>query len=173
MPCWFYRFMISHVADSDRELGGRTKRHIAGCAACRSFYEEWETIRRGLQAEAAALKQAPGHVTEEISRVLAEPPHRRVLISTGLKLAAAACLAVAALIGVPAAMRTNRSAPPTDAQVPTITLTGADLKTWTRLVERPLASELENLASDTESGVRFVVACLDVSPVLREPSQSY
>jgi len=46
MPCWFYRFMISHAADSDRAPGGRTKRHIARCAACQSFYEGWEIVRR-------------------------------------------------------------------------------------------------------------------------------
>lgn len=172
MPCWFYRFMISHAADSDRELGGRTKRHIAGCAACRSFYEGWKRVGRSLQAEAAALKQAPRHVTQQISRALAEPSRRRAPMSAGLKLAAA-CVAAAVLIGVMTLMRTDRPAPPADRQVPTVNLTGADLKTWTRLVERPLANELENLASDTESGVRFVVACLDVSPVLREPSPSY
>ena len=172
MPCWFYRFMMSHAADSDREPGGRTKRHIAGCAACRSFYEGWEKVRRDLQAEAAALKQAPRHVTEQIARVLAEPRRRKAPISAGLKLAAA-CVAVATLIGIVTLMRTDRPAPPADRQVPTVNLTGADLKTWTRLVERPLTSELENLASDTESGVRFVVACLDVSPAPRGPSQSY
>jgi len=93
-------------------------------------------------------------------------------MSARLKLTAA-CVAVALLIGIMTLMRTDRSAPPTIRPVPTVNLTGADLKTWTRLVERPLANELENLASDTESGVRFVVACLDVSPVLREPSPSY
>ena len=173
MPCWLYRFMISHAADSDREPGKRTKRHIARCAACRSFYEGWETVRRALQAEAEALKQAPGHMTEQISRVLAEPPRRRAPISAGVKLAAAACLALAALIGVRAMMRTQPPPPPADQPVPTINLTGADLKTWTRLVERPLASELENLASDTESGVRFVASCLNVSPVPRGSSQPY
>jgi len=173
MPCWFYRFMISHAADSDREPDERTKRHIAGCAACRSFYEGWETVRRSLQAEANALQQAQGHVTDQISRALAEPPRRRVPISTGLKLATAACLALAALIGVRAMIRTERPAPPTDRPVPTVNLTGADLKTWTRLVERPLASEWENLASDTESGVRFVASCLNVSPVPREPSRPH
>ena len=173
MPCWLCRFMISHAADSDREPGERTKRHIAGCAACRSFYEDWETVRRGLQAEAKALKQAPEHMTEQISRTLVEPPRRRAPISAGLKLAAAACLAVAALIGVRAMMRTQQPAPPADRNVPIVDLTGADLKTWTRLVERPLASEWENLASDTESGVRFVASCLNVSPIPRGPSQPY
>ena len=173
MPCWFYRFMISHASDSDREPDARTRRHIAACAACRSFYEGWETVRRGLQAEADAFKQAPGHVTEQISRVLAEPTRRRAPVPAGLRLAAAACLAVAALIGVRAVMRTERPAPPAPRQVPTIDLTAADLKTWTRLVERPLASEWENLASDTESGVRFVASCLNVSPVPRGPSQPY
>ena len=173
MPCWLYRFMISHAADSDREPGERTRRHITGCAACRSFYEGWEAIRRGLQTQAGAPKQTPQQVAERISRALAEPPRRRDPISTGVKLAAAACLAIAAMIGVRAIMPTERPAPPTDRNVPTVDLTGTDLKTWTRLVERPLASEWENLASDTESGVRFVASCLNVSPVPRGPSQPY
>ncbi len=173
MPCWLCRFMISHAADSDREPGELTKRHIAGCAACRCFYQGWKTVRRGLQAEAETLKQAPGHMTEQITRAVAEPPRRRAPISTSLKLAAAACLAVAALIGVHTMMQTERPVPPADRNVPIVDLTGADLKTWTRLVERPLASEWENLASDTESGVRFVASCLNVSPIPRGPSQPY
>jgi hypothetical protein len=34
----------------------------------------------------------------------------------------------------------------------------------TRVMQNPLETELENLTADTQSGVRFLVACLDVNP---------
>ncbi|MDH4240631.1 MAG: hypothetical protein OEW48_13810 [Phycisphaerae bacterium] len=40
---------------------------------------------------------------------------------------------------------------------------GRDLPaTWPQLIERPLAGEYERLANDTQSAVRFLVACVDV-----------
>ncbi|NIP26715.1 MAG: hypothetical protein GWN67_15535 [Phycisphaerae bacterium] len=40
---------------------------------------------------------------------------------------------------------------------------GRDLPTsWPRVIDEPLASEFQNLASDTESAVRFLVACVAV-----------
>lgn len=40
---------------------------------------------------------------------------------------------------------------------------GQDLTiTWPAVIEEPLASELDSLANDTESAVRFLVACVAV-----------
>ena len=40
---------------------------------------------------------------------------------------------------------------------------GQDLPiTWPQVIEEPLANEFENLANDTESAVRFLVACVAV-----------
>ena len=169
MPCWFYRLLISHAADSDRDLGTPTRRHIARCAACRSFHEGWQTLGRDLRSAAADPGKISGPASGQVSHALARQPERSIPTSTGVKLVAAACLAVVASIGILAVMRPNRTAPPTRHQVPAIALTGTELATtWTRFMERPFADELENLSSDTKSSVRFLVACLDVSPVMAE-----
>jgi hypothetical protein len=40
---------------------------------------------------------------------------------------------------------------------------GQDLPiTWPKVIEEPLANEFENLTNDTESAVRFLVACVAV-----------
>jgi len=170
MLCWFHRFMISHAADSDRELVRFTQRHIARCARCRRFHDEWKRLGRDLRVQAARLTPASGQVAAQISRALAEPPRPCVTLSARLKWAAAACLVVATLISFAVVMRTNRSPEPPSVPTPTIGLTEAQLKTvWRRLAKHPLATELDNLTCETESGVRFLVACLDVSPVLEEP----
>jgi len=170
MLCWLHRLMISHAADSDGELNRFTQRHVRRCAACRAFHEQCETLGRSLRSEAAALRPVSRQVAEQISRAAAEPPQPSVTLSARLKWAAAACLVVATLISVAVVMRTNQSPEPTDIPTPTIGLTEAQLETaWTHLLKHPLANELDNLTSDTESGVRFLVACLDVSPVFEEP----
>ena len=35
---------------------------------------------------------------------------------------------------------------------------------WAGLVEKPLSDEIDNLAEETESAVRFLVACVAVNP---------
>ena len=37
--------------------------------------------------------------------------------------------------------------------------------TWAGFVEEPLAEEIRSLADDTESAIRFVVACIYVDPL--------
>lgn len=37
--------------------------------------------------------------------------------------------------------------------------------TWARLVEKPLSGQIESLTDNTESAIRFLVACLDVDPL--------
>jgi len=54
--------------------------------------------------------------------------------------------------------------------MPTVNLDKiAPATAWTSILERPLTAEVRNLTRDTESGVRFVVACLDVSPLSSTP----
>ena len=170
MLCWLHRLMISHAADSDGELNRFTQQHVRQCAACRAFGEQCETLGRSLRSQAAHLQPLPKQAAEQISRPIAEPPPPSVTLSAKPKWAAAACLVVATLIGFAVVMRTNRSPEPPSVPTPTIGLTEAQLKTvWRRLAKHPLATELDNLTCETESGVRFLVACLDVSPVLEEP----
>jgi hypothetical protein len=36
--------------------------------------------------------------------------------------------------------------------------------TWVGLVEEPLSGEMKSLTNDTESVIRFLVACIDIDP---------
>jgi hypothetical protein len=95
----------------------------------------------------------------------------------GMKLWIAAAAACVALIIVTAAAlivmnRNTRENVQPDPQQMTLaiqelrsvyTQVGRDLPiSWPPVIEEPLASEFENLANDTESAVRFLVACVNV-----------
>jgi len=80
---------------------------------------------------------------------------------------AAACIAVAALIGV-LFVTSSPSEPPVAAPASIdglYKLMGDGHPTaWAGFIEKPLAGEIENLTQDTASAVRFLVACVRVDP---------
>jgi hypothetical protein len=97
--------------------------------------------------------------------------------------AAAACLALIVLIGASLLVmkrngRNNIQPNPAQMSVAIQELrsvyeqVGQDLPiTWPQVIEEPLANEFENLANDTESAVRFLVACVavDITDVKGRP----
>lgn len=160
MFCWFFRFVISSAADSGSPFGRWTSRHVTRCASCGQFLQSCHTIGTRLRSEAAGW----------------QPSYRGVPSFTGVRLpshnspirvalATAACLTISAALllfhSIPA-RPPHVSSPTTTAIIPT----GAQWTTkWVELIPNPLAAEAENLTSDTESGIRFLVACLDVRPL--------
>jgi hypothetical protein len=89
--------------------------------------------------------------------------------------AVAACLALIVIIGALLLFtrlddgRTNIHPPGDEMTVAIRELmkvydqVGRDLPaTWPRMIERPLAGEYERITNDTQSAVRFLVACVDV-----------
>lgn len=165
MFCRLFRFTISSAADSGSVIGRWTNRHVARCASCRRFLQDCRQIGVRLRSEAAAWRQDSPQISAGILPSLAtlQPSSRSSQIRVAL--AAAACIAIAGagmlLLSTPA------KAPKTPAVV-TSAIIPADTQwatKWTTLIGNPLAAEAERLTSDTESGIRFLVACLDVRPL--------
>jgi len=169
MMCWFFRLMISLAADRGDCVGRLTGRHLARCASCRRFQESCRTIEEALRSGAAQYAQAFGQFGHRVPLRLTDSQRRHRAWPLCAALAAATCIAIAAT----AAIFLTR--PATQPPQPTVTIAAfvppeADLETaWTRLVERPLVAEAQSLTNDTQSGIRFLVACLDVSPAYSTP----
>ncbi len=161
MLCSLFRFMISSAADSGKPIGPLTSRHILGCTSCRQFHRTCRTLGDSLRSEAAALSPASRSLARQ---PLADLRHaRRQPARLRWPAVAAACIAIAALIPFANPQRGSPQPPaaPTYAiAAPAIELTG----TWARVFETPLLTEARNLSSDAQSGIRFLVACLTISP---------
>ncbi len=164
MLCRLFRFMISSAADSDSSVNRWARRHVTRCVACRQFLQSCRTIDVRLRSEADEWQQALEHLSPA---TLACSPGVRssghgLRVRTAL---AAACLAVTTailfLLSVPA-RPPQASGPAAPAFIPG----GAPWATqWVALIPNPLATEAEHLTGDAESGIRFIVACLDVHPL--------
>jgi len=165
MRCWFFRFVISSAADSGTSIGRWTSRHVAHCASCRQFLRSCRMIDVRLRSEAAGWQQDAQHLSGQIlpNLVKMQPLNHRHRIRATL--AAAACVAVtaAALFYLSRPTR-GPQAPPTTTGViiPAGTQWAAK---WVEFIPNPLAVEAQRLTNDTESGIRFVVACLNVRPL--------
>lgn len=173
MLCRLHRFMISHAVDANGGLNPLTQRHIAHCPACRSFHKGWQTLGHRLRSQATDLEPVSQRVTERIAHALTGPPQPKAPTAVGFRWAVAACVAVALLIAFVAVTQTDRHSEPADVRLPAFAQAEAHLQTtWSYLIKHPLATELDNLTSDTESGVRFLVACVNVTPTSEEPRQA-
>ncbi len=164
MLCWFFRFMISSAADSGNPIDRWTSRHVTSCASCGHFLRSCRTIDKRLRSEAAGWQPGPEQASRRILLNFAGMPSPSRGSRIRAALAAAACLAIGAAIlfslSIPA-RQPQASSPAPIAIIPT----GAPWAVpWAELIRNPLATEAENLTSDTESGIRFLVACLDVRP---------
>jgi hypothetical protein len=166
MLCWFFRFMISSTADSDRPIGPAANRHVARCVGCRQFLQSCRVMDVRLRSEAAKWQQGPERLSHQVlpNLVRLEPVGHRHRIRAAL--AAAACVAITAAALFYLSMSTPKpQLPPTTtgAIIPASTQWAAK---WAEFIPNPLAAEAKRLTSDTESGIRFVVACLDVRPLV-------
>jgi len=167
MFCRFFRIVISHAADVDRPLGRMTQTHMQLCESCRRFCESCQLLGDRLKAEAMDLSSACEPRTDRIIDGLSGPSKRRRYVRVRLKrLAAAACIALAAAVGIMFISELPEPRPPAGPAMSISDLLGTDLEaTWAGLVEEPLAGEMKSLANDTESVIRFLVARVDVDPL--------
>ena len=173
MFCWFFKFMISHVQDGDNSPSGITKRHIRRCEDCHRFLNTCRSLGESLTHEAAASnKLLPKRHSENILSAIHGQRNRihKVRINFWMP-AAAACLALVILIGsLLLVLKPSNVSPGRDEMSDGIqelrniyNQVGRDLPaTWPQLIERPLAGEYQRLTNDTQSAVRFLVACVDV-----------
>jgi hypothetical protein len=170
MTCWFFRLMISLAADSGVSVGRLTSRHVAGCVGCRRFQEDCGVIEGALRADGAQYAWGSGRFTHRVLSRLgdSQPSNRAWPVRAAL--AVAACIVIAATAAVFLTRPATQPAGPSTVTIVAFVPPDADLETaWTRLIERPLVAEAESLTNDTESGIRFLVACLNVSPAYNTP----
>lgn len=179
MFCSIFRFMISHAADSDSRLSETTEKHIRHCVSCREFYETCLSLGKGLAREAAISNE---EVSERLSnRILMAMPHRQTeAYKVRMKMrpmVAAACVALIVLTGVLflAVRRNGQDTNPSGRVEPIAALrdlVGENFAAkWPGLIKEPLANELNNLTNDTESALRFLVACVAVDITDTEMNQ--
>jgi len=172
MFCRFFRLVISHALDGDKQLSGLTKRHVRTCAGCDQFYKTCQWLADDLRREAAIVSHEGG--CEVLSgRILAAVTcRRRETYKVGIKLwpiITAACVglivltSVLFLVGHHDDRAVPTSSPPTPPVRRLPSFASRNLpKSWPRLIETPLASEFKNIMYDTESAVRFLIACVAV-----------
>lgn len=178
MFCGLFRLMISQAVDGDNELSGLTNKHIHHCSGCREFYQTCLSLAKGLKREAAipCAEASEGLSTRILTAI---PPRQIETYKVKVKLwpiLTAACVGLIVLTEVLflTGRRDERNTNNQQeiAKLPNIftpyELLGSRLgeknsqTAWSGLIERPLTSELDNLVVDTESAVRFLVACVAV-----------
>jgi len=170
MTCWFFRLVISLAADSGNPIGRLTSRHLTRCASCRHFRESCHVIEGALRSDAAQYAQASGQFSDRVLFRLADSQSLTRSWPVRAALAVAACIIIAAAAAVFLTRPATQPTEPSTVTIAAFVPPDADLEAaWTRLVERPLVAEAESLTNDTQSGIRFLVACLDVSPAYNTP----
>ena len=156
MLCWFFQFRISNAADSGGPIGRWTSRHAAHCASCGQFHQSCRMIDLRLRSEAPSWQAVP-----IITGIQSPSCSFRIRMAV----AAAACLAIGAAVVFFHAISAKPPQVPSPATAAMIPVDTPWTAKWAELIPNPLAAEAKNLTSDTESGIRFLVACLDVRPL--------
>ena len=170
MFCWFFRLMISHASDVGKQLSRLTKKHVRVCAGCHHFYETCQSLAKDLRHEAATVSHE-GACEALSGRILAVvTQRRRETYKVRIKLWPIVTAASVGLIVLTSVLflagrhddRTVSTFVDPNLQVrPLPNLASRNLpQAWPQLIEKPLASEIQNLVDDTESAVRFLVACV-------------
>ena len=179
MFCWFFRLRISGAMDGDGVLSRAAGKHIRHCANCQEFYNRCVSLADGLRSEAAVSNDGTSRrLSDHVLRAIRYRKVEAQKVSVRLRPAAvAACLALTVLVGVLFLTKhhNNQVSGPANSgtEIQVIrNLGGGDFAgAWSGFVERPLASELENLENDTESAVRFLVTCVAVDVTSDEINQ--
>ena len=170
MFCWLYRLRISNALDSAGGPSTGTRRHIRRCTTCREFHRSCLSLGEGLRREVPIQndqlsmrlgKRVMAAVSDQSAETYKLPANWRPVV-------AAASIAVAVLVGAlflaPPQTEPPAPGPGRVTEIPSLTRYEIPTAAWAGLVERPLAGEVKNLADDTESAVRFLVACVAVDP---------
>ena len=173
MFCFIYKWIISWVLDSGKELPGAAKRHIDRCSGCREFARVSGSLAARLTQDAPGFLQK-SHDTNEwlnikISSALdtKTPTHstRRHRFNFMPKPALAAALVLVAVataviflvspFTAPAPVRPsiNDFSKPITVKIPLKVI---------QQVESPIESEMRSLGKSINSAAKFLVSCLDV-----------
>ena len=170
MFCWFYKLMISNAVDGAGGSSAGTRRHIRRCTTCREFHQSCLSLGEGLRREVPIRNdQLSTRLGKRVMAVISDQSAETYKLPANWRpVIAAASIAVAVLVGV-LFLASRQTEPPVPeprrvTEIPSLTRYEIPTAAWAGLVSRPLAGEVKNLADDTESAVRFLVACVAVDP---------
>jgi len=170
MFCWFYKLMISNAVDGAGGLSAAARRHIRRCTTCREFHQSCLSLGEGLRREIPIRNdQLSVRLSKRVmDAVLDHGAETYKLPANWRPVVAVASIALAVLVGA-LFLASRQTEPPAPeprrtAEIPSLTRYEIPTAAWAGLVERPLAGEFKNLADNTESAVRFLVACVAVDP---------
>ncbi|HOK66303.1 MAG TPA: hypothetical protein PK054_08360 [Anaerohalosphaeraceae bacterium] len=176
MYCSIIKKQINRSLDEKTPLSAGAVRHLERCPSCRLYYESLLQVEAKLRrempdqpvADTSALEgKILSKIRSESQTVLVQPQTHRLLRPLT---AAAAVLLLAALFGL--LRHLNRPAPhpniPEEINPFQRALT-ADLYTIQNQLlgdslQQPFEIEIDNLAKDMQTAVRFVSACLPHPP---------
>ena len=175
MVCWLFRLMISQTVDKDNQPSSIIQEHVCNCGDCREFYKTCQSLGERLTSEALisnsrTSRRLNEHILEAIPPRPTETHKVRMKLWTSV---AAACVALSVLIGASLiVLKGDRNNAQHDsAQISVAiqelrslyTRAGKDLPIiHPGVIERPLTNEFKSLTTDTQSAVRFLVACVTV-----------
>ena len=170
MFCWFYKLMISNAVDGAGGLSVAARRHIRRCTTCREFHQTCLSLGEGLRREVPIRNdQLSTRLGKRVMAVISDQSAETYKLPANWRpVIAAASIAVAVLVGA-LFLASRQTEPPVPeprrvTEIPSLTRYEIPTAAWAGLVSRPLAGEVKNLADDTESAVRFLVACVAVDP---------
>jgi len=176
MLCWFYRWNISSTFDGDGSLSDRCRRHLLQCDRCREFFKSSIALGEQLSLEAAlTCPDVPAQLRQRIALTVSSSNRKTLKPPFGVRRSvAAACVAAAVLMTALFAVTAHRRGGGSDVEVApasamlqsifyTNEMTVDNLpESVGGFVERPLAGQLETIAKQTESAVKFLIACTTV-----------
>jgi len=181
MVCGWMKWRISNSLDEGGPLPASAKKHLLGCARCRDFYKRSLQIEQALTEpsllessstpEALANRFFDAAIHSAPSQAHSRFPYRWIA------LAAAALFLAAASVTVPLLRNQNPIPGPTIASNDPVSalqtivrdlrpVGAAPLPTsatqWQVYLAQPYQKELNLMAHDTDSAVKFVASCVGV-----------
>ncbi len=173
MFCWSYRWKISGTLDDGGSLSDRCRRHLLQCQRCGEFFKSSIAIGERLSLEAAMTSpDIPAQLRQRIALTISNSNRKTSKPPVNIpRSVVAACVMAAVLMTALFAVTARRRSPDPDIGIAQASATlqsifHAEELTVENLpespggfVERPLTGQLEAIARQTESAVKFLIAC--------------
>jgi len=186
MLCRLYKWRISCSIDDECALSEAVKKHLLKCPGCRAFFSTSLLLAERLPVQAELLSaEIPARVHGEVSRMISQEMkpekkeagyRRRMVAAAAVLIVWLGVIAIALLREKP--VRVADSDEYVEASRKLREIFAADglmqenlVESLPGLLERPVSGELRNIADETESAVRFLLACLTVQNPMPVPEQ--
>ncbi len=166
MFCWYFKYLMSRAADSNRQLSQCTRNHIEHCEKCRKFYTLCRSMDARLrqQTEGSDSKLS-SHLRQRIINSVSEKKVKTYKVGIRLRTVLAAAAVIAVVLAGIFVLSLDREK---TVQQSDIGLAGRFERLsgiasgLPGLIENPLATEIDNIEEDTESAVRFLIDCVSI-----------